>query len=99
MKDVNGLIENGVDVKKSLELFGDMNTYDTMLEDFLKEVDGKIASAKRYLEMSDMANILGSIAWQICFTITNWQEREVILSMYAKISMHSCSRRKRCSTY
>lgn len=56
MKDVNGLIENGVDVKKSLELFGDMNTYDTMLEDFLKEVDGKVASAKRYLEMSDMAN-------------------------------------------
>ena len=31
MKDVNGLIENGVDVKKSLELFGDMNTYDTIV--------------------------------------------------------------------
>ncbi len=56
MKDVNILIESGVDVKKSLELFGDMNTYDTMLEDFLKEVDGKVASAKRYLDMSDMAN-------------------------------------------
>ena len=56
MKDVNVLIDNGVDVKKSLELFGDMNTYDMMLEDFLKEVDGKIASAKRYLDMSDMPN-------------------------------------------
>lgn len=56
MKDVNILIESGIDVKKSLELFGDMNTYDSMLEDFLKEVDGKINNAKRYLDMSDMAN-------------------------------------------
>lgn len=56
MKDVNILITNGIDVKKSLELFGDMNTYDTMLEDFLKEVDGKVLNAKRYLDMSDMPN-------------------------------------------
>lgn len=56
MKDVNILIENGVDVKKSLELFGDMVTYDQMLEDFLKEVDGKIANARRYKDMGDMAN-------------------------------------------
>ncbi len=56
MKDVNILLQNGVDVQKSLELFGDMNTYDSMLEDFLKEVDGKIANAKRYKDMSDMAN-------------------------------------------
>lgn len=56
MKDVNVLTENGIDVKKSLELFGDMNTYDSMLEDFLREVDGKVNNAKRYLEMSDMAN-------------------------------------------
>lgn len=56
MKDVNILINSGIDVKKSLELFGDMNTYDSMLEDFLKEVDGKVANAKRYLDMSDMPN-------------------------------------------
>lgn len=56
MKDVNVLVENGVDIKKSLELFGDMNTYDMMLEDFLKEVDGKVSNAKRYLDMSDMPN-------------------------------------------
>lgn len=56
MKDVNILTENGIDIKKSLELFGDMNTYDQMLEDFLKEVDGKIANAKRYKDTSDMAN-------------------------------------------
>lgn len=56
MKDVNILTSNGVDIKKSLELFGDMNTYDSMMEDFLKEVDGKIANAKRYKETMDMAN-------------------------------------------
>lgn len=56
MKDVNILIENGVDVKKSLELFGDMETYDQMLEEFLGEVDNKIANSKRYKDMGDMAN-------------------------------------------
>lgn len=56
MKDVNILIENGVDVKKSLELFGDMATYDQMLEEFLGEVDTKIANSKKFKDMGDMAN-------------------------------------------
>ncbi len=56
MKDVNLLVANGIDIKKSLELFGDMNTYDQMLEDFLKEVDGKIANARKYKDTRDMAN-------------------------------------------
>jgi len=56
MKDISILTSNGVDIKKSLELFGDMNTYDTMLEDFLKEVDGKLANAKRYKDANDMVN-------------------------------------------
>ena len=34
MKDANFLVANGVDVKKSLELFGDMETYNATLEDF-----------------------------------------------------------------
>ena len=56
MKDVSILRENGVDLDKSLELFGDMATYDQMLEDFLKEVDGKLADAKKYKDEGDMAN-------------------------------------------
>lgn len=56
MKDVNILIENGVDVKKSLELFGDMETYDQMLEEFLGEVDTKISNSRKYKDMSDWAN-------------------------------------------
>ena len=34
MKDVNLLTGNGVDVQKSLELFGDMETYDEALKIF-----------------------------------------------------------------
>lgn len=56
MKDITILTNNGVDIQKSLELFGDMQTYDQMLEDFLKEVDGKLNSAKKFKENADMAN-------------------------------------------
>lgn len=56
MKDVSILEQNGVNVKKSLELFGDMNTYDQMLEEFLMEVDNKINNARKYKENGDMPN-------------------------------------------
>lgn len=56
MKDVNILIENGANVKKALELFGDMETYDQTLEVFLQEVPGKLALIKNYKEIGDMAN-------------------------------------------
>lgn len=56
MKDVNILIENGANVKKALELFGDMETYDQTLEVFLSEVPQKIQKIKDYKEIGDMAN-------------------------------------------
>ncbi len=56
MKDVNLLINNGVNIEKSLELFGDMETYNDTLQDFLNEIDGKLAKIKAYKEVSDMAN-------------------------------------------
>lgn len=56
MKDINILKDNGVNLDKSLELFGDIETYDQMLEDFLREVDGKLANAKRYKDTKDMPN-------------------------------------------
>ena len=34
MKDKNILIQNGVDIEKSLELFGDMEMYDESLGTF-----------------------------------------------------------------
>lgn len=56
MKDVNILKNNGVNVEKSLELFGDMETYDQMLTTFLEEVGEKLTKISNYKEVADMAN-------------------------------------------
>lgn len=56
MKDVNYLISNGVNVEKSLELFGDMETYNDTLGEFLVGVHEKLNQIKEYKESGDMAN-------------------------------------------
>ncbi len=56
MKDVDLLIANGVDVKSSLELFGEMDMYDATLNDFLDGVFTKIERLKTYKEIGDMPN-------------------------------------------
>lgn len=56
MKDANFLINNGIDVNQSLELFGDMETYNETLEDFLASVEGKINDIKKYKDVADMNN-------------------------------------------
>ncbi len=56
MKDVSILTSNGANVKKALELFGDMETYDATLETFLQEVPTKLEKIKSCKEIGDMAN-------------------------------------------
>lgn len=56
MKDVTILTSNGVNVEKSLELFGDMEMYDATLNDFLEDVDKKIENLQKYREAGDMPN-------------------------------------------
>src|SRR5574344_2933717 len=56
MKDINILVDNGVNVQQSLELFGDMAMYDDTLVDFLESVTEKLANIKAYKETSDMPN-------------------------------------------
>lgn len=56
MKDVSFLVENGIDVKGSLELFGDMNMYNETVSDFLNSVPKKLSDIKKYKEASDMPN-------------------------------------------
>lgn len=56
MKDVSFLTSNGVDVQKSLELFGDMETYNSTLEDFLKGMEESLPKIKMFKEEGDMAN-------------------------------------------
>ena len=56
MKDVNILKNNGVNLEKSLELFGDIVTYNETLQTFLSDIDDKIDKLKNYKEVADMAN-------------------------------------------
>lgn len=56
MRDVKILTDNGVNLAKSLELFGDMETYDATVEDFLSTIDKKIEEVKSYKEVADMNN-------------------------------------------
>lgn len=56
MKDVNILTNNGVNVSKSLELFGEMSMYEDTLHDFLDGVNEKVAKLKNFKELGDMPN-------------------------------------------
>lgn len=56
MKDVETLKKNGIDVDRSLELLGDLDTYEEMLESFLEESDVRIPRMKEAKEKSDLAN-------------------------------------------
>lgn len=61
MNDVNLLTNNGVNVSKSLELFGDMEMYDATLRDFLQLVDAKLANLKRYRETAYLQNYANEV--------------------------------------
>lgn len=54
--DINILLENGVALNKSLELFGDIETYNETLKVFLTEVEEKLAKMEKYKVLADMAN-------------------------------------------
>ncbi|MFV0250120.1 MAG: response regulator [Bacilli bacterium] len=54
MKDVNYLISSGINVQGSLELFGDMDTYNETLEEFLTGAIEKLADIKKNKELNDM---------------------------------------------
>lgn len=55
MKDVNILTNNGVNIQKAMDIFGDMQTYDEMLQTFLAEVPGKLSRIANFKEIADMA--------------------------------------------
>lgn len=56
MKDKEFLMQNGVNVEKSLELFGDMETYNDTLKVFIEDIVAKKENLQKYKEISDMAN-------------------------------------------
>ena len=48
MRDVSFLKENGVDVDKSLELFGDIEMYNDSIIDFINDASKKLEQLKTY---------------------------------------------------
>ena len=56
LKDQEFLKSNGVDLNKSLEIFGDMETYNATLPDFLQGLKEKIDQLKNYKASADMQN-------------------------------------------
>ena len=54
--NVDLLKNQGIDVEKSLELFGDMETYTKLLEEFLGQVDDKLKEAENYKSVRDLVN-------------------------------------------
>ena len=56
MRNVEFLKANGVNVDKSLELFGTMDMYDDALETFIGDIGDRLKKIKKAKETSDMAN-------------------------------------------
>lgn len=56
MKDAEFLKQNGVDIEKSLELFGDMETYNETIKEFQTGISKKIAEIEKYYNEKDMEN-------------------------------------------
>ena len=48
MKDINFLKEHNVDINKSLELFGDLETYNETLYEFKNGIDGKLQQIAKF---------------------------------------------------
>lgn len=48
--------EYGIDIEKSLELLGDMETYNEILGDFYGELEEKLTNLENYKDNNDMEN-------------------------------------------
>jgi CheY-like chemotaxis protein len=56
MFDTKLLTDNGVNLEKSLELFGDMETYNDTIKEFQQELGSKLEKIKEEKEQADMPN-------------------------------------------
>ena len=56
MRSINYLISNGVDINKSLELFGDVQTYNETVGEFLISANSKLTKLSAYKNNKDMNN-------------------------------------------
>ena len=56
MKDINLLINGGINVNSSLELFSNIETYEENLDNFLKNIKERTKNLNEYKEKNDMRN-------------------------------------------
>ena len=56
MRSIKFLEENGVDINKSLELFGDANTYNETIGEFLVGIHTKINDLIKFMNSNDLTN-------------------------------------------
>jgi len=56
VKDIEILTKNEIDVESALELLGDMEMYDEMLQDFLDECEERMPKVEEYYQNGDMKN-------------------------------------------
>ncbi len=56
MKDIKFLKENGVDVDKAIELFGDIEIYNETMNDFISGIDEKLSRLKTTFDNKDLPN-------------------------------------------
>lgn len=56
MYDINYLVKNGVDINKSLELFGNIETYNENVDEFVVGAKEKLAKLEMYKNEKDMPN-------------------------------------------
>ena len=56
MKSPEFLVSKGVDLQKSLELFGNIETYNDTIGDFIVSTESKLNKLKEYISNKDMAN-------------------------------------------
>ena len=56
MRDIKFLEKNGVDINKSLELFGDSNTYNETIGEFLVGIHTKINQLIKFMNNKDLSN-------------------------------------------
>ncbi len=56
MKSISFLEKNGIDINKSLEVFGDVNTYNENIGEFLVGIHSKINKLITFMQNQDMNN-------------------------------------------
>lgn len=56
MKNIEFLRDKNINIDASLEILGDIETYNDILNDFLDEINNKINLLTEYKESSDMSN-------------------------------------------